>query len=303
MKSHNLTIRMMLLIFILLIPVSGIVSCQLENLTGPAQPGLGREMDFADFYLAQNSFQYHRCVETEAELDELVPAGTAVSKSFLEPRNLQVQSGRQSISFTVTGDDLKRRMLLNLRHGSTQVEHVKAWLNGRPLAGFLPDRDLLNAETPDMVYNLCRWVEDGKNTLEIEVQGAQDAQVELFLVGFMELDWIPGQDGSTGEHYFDDSVEQDVIAIRFFKEIEVIYSNEQGIDSLRASDGLSLYPLKRYVQEFNIKSMYQVPPLPQWFYLVFEQGVDMQEMLDVLFGVPFLNVVSFRLEPVSLGED
>ena len=280
--------------------ITSLMSCHTESLTGPTQPGLAKEMDFVAFYTAQNTFQYRRCVETEAELDERVPAETPVRKDFLEKRVLTAGSERHKIVFTVSGDDLKRRMLLNLRHHSGTVKSVKASLNGLRLASFLPEQALLNAETPDMVVNLCRWVKEGENALEFEVQGSSGSEIEVFLTGLMDLAWIPGKD-SSGKHNFTSLEQPGVIDIIFSDALNVSYDPEKGAESFNESSGLSLYPLTKWVQKFDV----DIPPLDAgasaWFGASFAEDADAQVIMDTLLGMPYFGIVTFRPDLGLIG--
>ena len=284
---------------ILLILVCALLSCHTESFTGPTQPGLAKEMDFVAFYTAQNTFQYRRCVETEAELDERVPAETPVRKDFLEKRVLTAGSERHKIVFTVSGDDLKRRMLLNLRHHSGTVKSVKASLNGLRLASFLPEQALLNAETPDMVVNLCRWVKEGENALEFEVQGASDSEVEIFLTGLMDLDWIRGK-VSSGQHSFTSLEQPGVIDIRFFDALNVGYDPDSVSEPLAEVSGISLTPLNTWLQEFAVQ---RISPGTHWVQFSFSKDAEIQVMMNMLLGMPFLELASFVFGEESYGGD
>lgn len=178
-------------------------------------------------------------------------------KSLMPARTLKASSERHKLELRIDNAiDLKRQTLLNVRQGPAPVEQLKLWVNQQEVQSFLTDSSLLTQSMPDMVVNLCAYLQAGTNLIEAEVIGAPVASVQLSIDGFMLPVNIRNSFPSEENPMVLPGTDTSKIYIKFLEGMKVRLDPARPLaDQLVESSGISLYPLQRVLQQNKVQKI------------------------------------------------
>lgn len=208
------------------------------------------------FYTAPNQAQYtggRGCQKSDVS----VPKNVVVRKSFLSKQILKPSAPRKQISFQIDDPvDLRRRMLLSVKQGPKTINRLKVWANGQLVQTFLPDSAMLLNDVPNMVADLCPYLVQGSNKLELEVIGHQEGTAELLIDGFMLPAEIPEALHSFVAPPIVPATVKTVLSLKFLEGMKVRLNKQVPVEEqLVEQADISLYPLRVFIKQFSIREI------------------------------------------------
>ena len=178
-------------------------------------------------------------------------------------------------------------MLLSVTQGRQHVTNFKLWLNGQEVLTFLSGSELLNFDTPDMLVDLCPYMQQGENVLEMEVDGSEASSAELFIDGFIMPIDIPDAYNSFSipSYRNDDLLVKGLINIKFIEGLKIRLNPDKPVDDMLFDQtGVSLYPLNLLLRQYGIKKI-QLSPITKDT----PEVLDKQEQQAEAEGIQFPN--------------